>query len=153
MEGGGEVHGGVIQRLAMQRGPEVEYIALGSAVCLEALENILAEVDGERVLAIRGVTVNRTRAPPLLAAAVQRIEQAEVAQHLFEGDLAAQERVVHARACGSRCGRGRIDRSGGRRYAGSGRGDHLLGGNFPFVARGLCVAGRQGDDRLRRSRC
>ena len=43
----------------MQRGPEVEYVALRSAVCLEALVDVLAEVDGERVLAIRGVTAER----------------------------------------------------------------------------------------------
>src|SRR6266853_419390 len=137
----------------MQRGPEVENVALRSTVGLEALEDVLAEVDGERVVAIRGVTVDRTRTTTLLAAAVQLVEQAEVVQHLFEGDLAAQERVVHARACRSRWGRGRIDRSGRGRYAGIGRGDHLLGGNFPFVAHGLFVAGRDGDGRLRRSRC
>jgi hypothetical protein len=105
------------------------------------------------VLAIRGVAVDRTRTTSLLAAAMQLVEQVEMAQHLFEGDLAAQERIVHARACRNCWGRGRIDRSGRGRYAGFGRGDHLLGGNFPFVARGLFVAGRQGDFRLCRSRC
>jgi hypothetical protein len=103
----------------VQRGPEVENVALGSAVCLEALIAVLAEVDGEGVVAIRSMTVDRTRAASLLAAAMQLVEQIEMAEHLFEGDLAAQERVVHARACGSRWGRGRIDRRGCRRYAGN----------------------------------
>src|SRR5258708_5154861 len=139
----------------MQRGPEVENVALRGAVGLEALEDVLAEVDGEGVVAIGGVTVYRTGTTSLLAAAVQLVKQIEVAQHLFEGELAAQRRVFPARPGGNRWGRRRrVARSGRRRYAGIGRGDHLLCGSFPFVARGLFVAGRRsGDVRLRRSRC
>src|SRR5580700_4182927 len=98
MEGGGQVQGGVVQRQAMQRGPEVENIAMHGAVCLEALKDVFAEMGGERVLAVGGVAVYGTRPTSLLAAAVQLLEEAEMAQHLFEGDLAAQEGVVHMRA-------------------------------------------------------
>ena len=80
MEGGGQVQGGVVQRQAVERGPEVENISLRSAVGLEALEDVLAEVDGEGVVAIGGVTVYRTWTTSLLATAVQLVEQIEVAQ-------------------------------------------------------------------------
>src|ERR1700675_5019693 len=75
MEGGGEVQGGVVQRQAVQRRPEVEDVALDGTVGLEALEDVLAEVDGEGVLAISGVTVYGARTTSLLAAAVQLVEQ------------------------------------------------------------------------------
>ena len=56
---------------------------------LEALKDVLAEMDREGVLAIGGMAVDGTRSTSLLAAAVQLLEEAEMAQQLFEGDLTA----------------------------------------------------------------
>ncbi len=72
------------------------------AVGLKALEDALAEVDGQGVVAVGRLGMHRARPTPLLARTVELLEQSQVAQHLFQGDLPAQEGVVHA---GSRCRR------------------------------------------------
>ena len=92
------MQGSLIERQAVQRGPEVQSIPVHGAVGLEALKDVLAEMDREGVLAIGGMAVDGTRSTSLLAAAVQLLEEAEMAQQLFEGDLTAQEGVVHMRS-------------------------------------------------------
>jgi hypothetical protein len=103
MEGGGETQGGVVKRQAMQRGPEVEDVALSSAVGLEALEDVLAEVDGEGVLAIGGVPMDRTGTAALLAAAVQLRERAgKSAEKVSEGAEKVSEGPKRFQRVGSR---------------------------------------------------
>jgi hypothetical protein len=52
MEGSGQVQGGLVERQAVQRGPEVESIPMDGAVGLEAVKDVLAEMDREGVLTI-----------------------------------------------------------------------------------------------------
>ena len=89
------MQGGVVQRQAMDGRPEVQHVALDPAIGVEALEDVLAQMDGEGSLAIRGVAVDGAGTAALLAAAAQLVEQTQMLKHLFHGHLLAQECEVH----------------------------------------------------------
>src|SRR6516164_5341098 len=92
--------------------------------------------------------MEETAAAELRRSAFEGLEQAEVAQHLLQGNLRAQEGKIEAwtrRWCARLSGtlrhsRRRVD--GGRRasYVGGSRGDHFLSWDlFPLVAHGFVV--------------
>src|SRR4051812_27758554 len=80
----------------MHGGPEVQDIAVGSAILVETLIEVFAEVDGEGSLAVRGLAMDGTGASSLLALAAQAVEQGQLAEHLFHGDLLTEESEVDA---------------------------------------------------------
>src|SRR6516165_11793655 len=47
LEGCDQIHGGLTQAQAVQRGPQVDDVALVAARLVEALEDVVAEVDAE----------------------------------------------------------------------------------------------------------
>src|SRR5208282_1970062 len=122
----------------MHRRPQVQDVALRPAVGVEALEDVLTQVSREGWLGVAGLAVDRARTPALQAAAAQAVEHSQLAQDLFHGELLAEEGEVDL---GPRAAWGRLDRGRGRRYGGTGRGDHFLCGHVPFVAHGRFVAG------------
>src|ERR1700685_2937692 len=99
------------------------------------------------------MTMEGAATTSLLASAVKVVELAQVPQDLFHADLLAQEREVHAGPGSRCCRRGWLDGRVHSLYACVSRGDHFLGGNFPFVAHGFIVgAVRLRDRRLGGSR-
>ena len=97
-EAGGEEQGGLVEGEAVDGGPEVEDVAVGGAVGLEALEDIFAEVDRAGRLAggrigCRG-GMEGTGAAALLRAALEEAQDAQVFQDLVQGDLLAEESEV-----------------------------------------------------------
>src|SRR5206468_10810626 len=84
----------------------------------------------------------------------QSLPQAQMTQHLFQGDLLAEEGKIDTwpwssrRGSRRRLGRGHRHVDARRRgvYAGSSRGAHCPGGaSFPLVAHGLVVGGGLSD--------
>lgn len=67
------------------------------AVGVKTLEDILAEMGRESTFAVGGSCMHRAGAAPLLTAAVQLVEQAQMAQYLFESDLLTEKGIVDAR--------------------------------------------------------
>ncbi len=138
------MQGGFVEGQLVQGGPQVQDVALDRAIGLEALADVLAQMNGEGAFAIAGLAMLGTGAAALLTSAAQHFEEAQVAQHLFHGDLLAHEGEIDLLSgrCRGRRGcfaGGSIDRRRNRVYAGISRGDHLLCGNVPFVARGFFV--------------
>ena len=79
MEGPNEVQGGFAQVEALDCGPEVDDVALDAAARLEAVEDVLVELDAERLAcAVRGV--DGTGALALAARAAQRVPEVQVFQ-------------------------------------------------------------------------
>src|SRR5262249_41674590 len=95
LEGPGQVQRGFVQRQAMDRGPEIQHIPFECTIRLEALEDVLAEMDRERSLGGGGLAVYRARATTLPAMATQLREQAQMPKHLLHAHLMAQECEVH----------------------------------------------------------
>src|SRR5262249_21755164 len=89
LEGPGQVQRGFVQRQAMDRSPEIQHIPLERTIRLEALEDVLAEMDRERSLGGGGSAVDRARATTLLAMATQLREQAQMPKHSFHAHLLA----------------------------------------------------------------
>lgn len=114
----GQMTGGFVRGKPVDGTPEIEDVASGCARRMETLENVLAQVNGKRAVFGTLGAVDRTGPAALLAPATQAAEVAQVAQHLFHRDLAAQM--------------GEVDR-GGRRLARNLRldnrwlGDHDVG--------------------------
>jgi hypothetical protein len=135
------MHGGLVQRQVVQGRPQVQDVAVGGAVRVKALEDVLAQVSRKSRLPVVGLAVDRARPAALEATATELVEQPEVAQDLFQGDLLPQEGEVHLGTSGT-VRRQRLDRGRQRRYGSSGRGDHFFGGHVPFVAHGRFIAAR-----------
>ena len=72
------MQGGVVQRPAMDRSPEIQHVPLDRTIRVEALKDVLAQVDGERSLRGRGLTVYRAGTTALLATSAQAREEAQV---------------------------------------------------------------------------
>ena len=70
-EGLGQVQGGVVQRQPMDGRPEIQRVALDSAIRVEAAKRVLAQMDREGPLPVRGVAVHRAGTAALLATAAQ----------------------------------------------------------------------------------
>ena len=94
MEGFCQMEGGFVEGQLMQRRPQVQHVALGAAVGVEALEHVLAEVRREGRLRVLRLTVERARPAALQAAAAQAVASSQVPQDLFHGDLLAEEGEV-----------------------------------------------------------
>ena len=71
LEGLGQVQGGFVQRQAMDRSPEIQHVPLEPTIRVEALKDVLAQMDREGSLRGRGLAVHRARATALLATAAQ----------------------------------------------------------------------------------
>ena len=80
--------------------PQVEDIALGGTVRLEALKNVFAQVDGEGPVGVFGLAVDGTTAATLVSSATQIGEQPKLCQRLLHGDLLAKEGEVDPRSRG-----------------------------------------------------
>ena len=80
---------------------------MDGAIGLEALADVLAEVDGEGPLVVGGLAVDGTDAAALLAGAAQLVEQAEMTEHLLHGDLATNQGEVDLGSGGGVQSRGR----------------------------------------------
>jgi len=94
-------------------GPEVEGVALGAALGVEAAEDALVQVDRERAVPVVGFVVQRAGPAALRPGASQRVEVAEVLQDIGDRHPAADcgevERWVAARRRGGGLrGRGRV---------------------------------------------
>ena len=63
--------------------PEIEHVALDAAIRVQASKRVLAEIDRERPLPVRGVAVQRAGTAALRATATQLIEETEMHEHLF----------------------------------------------------------------------
>ena len=74
-EGLGQVQGGVVQRQPMNGSPEIDRVALHSAILLEASKSILAQVDRKGPFPIRRMAVHRTTPATLETAAAKMMQQ------------------------------------------------------------------------------
>src|SRR4029453_11289948 len=83
MEGVCEMQCSVVQRQAVHGGPQVQDVALGRAISLKALADVLAQVNREGALAIARLTMHGARTTALLTATAQAVEEAEVSQDLL----------------------------------------------------------------------
>src|SRR5688572_8057823 len=110
MESFGQVQCGLVKRQPMDGGPQIEHVALRRARTMEALEDLLVERNGERMMAISGLTMNRARTTPLSATSLQMLQPVQMAEHLLHRDLLAELSIVdpHTRS-GNRRHR-RVDR-------------------------------------------
>jgi hypothetical protein len=91
VEGFREMERGVVERQAVNGGPEVEHVAVGAAVSVEALEDVPAEVGGEGALRVVGLTVDGTTTAALQSAAAQVMVQSQVLEDLRHRDLLSEE--------------------------------------------------------------
>ena len=69
------MQGGLVQRHLVDRRPQVQHVALGTAVGVEALEDVLAQMGREGRLRVAGRGVNRAGTAALLAPAAQRVQE------------------------------------------------------------------------------
>src|SRR5262245_66093688 len=123
----------------MDRSPEIQHISFEGTIRMEALEDVLAELDRERSLGGGGLAVYRARATTLLAMATQLREQAQMPKRLFHAHLFAQECEVHLGTRSAFRRRRTLDRPRRGPYRGGGRGDHFFRGHVPLVPHGLVV--------------
>src|SRR6516164_5460871 len=113
-EGCRQMQRGVVQGQVMKRRPEVQGLAVGAAVGVGALKDVLAQVGREGALGIVGLAVERAWAAALLAPAAQVGEQAQVLEDLGQRHLLTQERKIHlGRAAGGAAGAGLTGGGGG----------------------------------------
>jgi hypothetical protein len=114
-------------------------IKLATERCVEALKNVLAQMDGEGSLRGRGLTMHGAGTTALLATTAQAREQAQMLKHLLYCNMFAQAVEVDVGPRGkSALGRW-LDGRRRRLYGGGSRGDHFFGGQVPFVAHGVLV--------------
>ena len=90
VEGFSQMQGSIIKRQLVDSGPQVEDVAVHATIGLEALTNVLAQVNGESPHALGRLRVHRARTAALLTAATQLLEAIQLAQILFHGDLLPQ---------------------------------------------------------------
>src|SRR6058998_3738200 len=88
-----QVQGGFTERQTMQRRPEVNHVAAGSAVELETVEPVLAQIDAEAAIT-RLRPVQRARATPLRPAAFQCVHVPAVTQHALQRQRARRTRSL-----------------------------------------------------------
>ena len=81
------MQGGLVQWQTLHRRPQVQDVSLGSAVGMEALKDILAQMRREGPLAILGLAVDRAGTAALLTATTEPAEHAQVLEYLLHGDL------------------------------------------------------------------
>ena len=87
----GEVFRGFIKGQAMDSGPKVQDIAVSAARRMEALEHLLAEMDGEGPLAGRTAGgMERTRTATLRARPFEFAQAAQMGQDLLHANLSPQ---------------------------------------------------------------
>jgi hypothetical protein len=80
----------------VQRCPEVNHVAAGTAAQVETVETVLAQIDAQAAIArLRGV--QRARATALGPATFQGVELPVVTQHALQRQLASQVRKVDPR--------------------------------------------------------
>ncbi|MGD0044049.1 MAG: hypothetical protein ABSE84_27200, partial [Isosphaeraceae bacterium] len=84
------MQGRFVQRQTMDRSPEIQHVPLQSTIRVEALKNVLAQMDGEGSLRGRGLTVHGAGTTALLAATAQAREQAQMVKHLLYCNMFAQ---------------------------------------------------------------
>ena len=72
---------------------------------MEALADVLVEVNRKGFPSAARISMYRARTTPLLSVAAQDIEVAQMADHLFHGDLVTQKSKVDLRANLGRFGR------------------------------------------------
>src|SRR6516165_679279 len=77
VEGFGQVQGRLVEWQLVHRRPQIQHVALGAAVGLEALENVLAQVRREGRLGVARLAVDWAGATPLQTAAAQTVEQSQ----------------------------------------------------------------------------
>jgi hypothetical protein len=94
LEGLRELEGGFVERQVVDSGPEIQNVTVGAAVGMKPLENVLAEVGGERALGVGRLTVDWAEAAALLATPAQTAEQSQVFEDLLHGHLLTQEGEV-----------------------------------------------------------
>ena len=86
------------------RSPEIKRVALGLAISMEAVEGVLAQVHRQGMTApvafVEGAATTELR-----RSALERLEQTQVTQHLFQGDLGTQQGKIDVRT--KRCSVGR----------------------------------------------
>jgi len=91
LEGLGQVQGRFVQRQTMDRSPQIQDVPLERTVRVEALKDVLAQMDGEGSLPVRGLTVHGAGTTALLATATQVREQAQMLENLLHGHMFSQE--------------------------------------------------------------
>src|SRR5271157_4342304 len=123
----------------MDRSPEIQHVPLESTIRVEALKNVLAQMDGEGSLRGRGLTVHGAGTTALLAATAQAREQAQMLKHLLYCNMFAQAYEVDLGPRGKSALGHWFDGRRHRLYGGGSRGDHCFGGQVPFVAHGFLV--------------
>src|SRR5262249_7698785 len=75
--------------------PQIKRVSLESAVGVEALEGVLAQIDREGAVRCAGLAVHGAGTTALLAAASQTGQVTQMGKYLFDHDMLAQERVVN----------------------------------------------------------
>jgi hypothetical protein len=141
-EGLGEVLRSLAQRQTVMGGPEIQRVALGLALGVEAAEKALAQVDRERAVAVAGRVVQGTGPTPLKAQALQRIEVAEMPEHPLHRHLATQRGKVQQATFGASPVGGRLGVAEGSVLAAGGLTEFLppLTGRFELaVALAQCT--------------
>ena len=93
------MEGGFVKRQAVDGGPEVQDVALGGTIGLKTLEDVFAQLDRASMFlgghGGRRFAMDRTRSAALLTCPLEQAQDAQVAEHLFHGDLLAQVQEVH----------------------------------------------------------
>ena len=105
LEGLGQVQGGLVQRQAMDRSPQIQHIPLDRTLSVKALKGVLAQMDREGSLWGRGLAVHGAGTTALLAATAQGREVAQMLKHLFHGHVFAHSCEVDLGPRGSALGR------------------------------------------------
>ena len=72
------MEGGFVEGQVMDGGPEIEDVAVGATLRVEALKDIPAQMQRKGSLSDGGWAVEGTASATLLASATQLVEQAEV---------------------------------------------------------------------------
>src|SRR5271166_4644205 len=90
LEGLGQVQGGLVQRQAMDRSPQIQHVPLDRTLSVKALKGVLAQMDREGSLRGRGLAVHGTGTTALLAATAQARVVAQMLKHMFHGHVFAQ---------------------------------------------------------------
>jgi hypothetical protein len=91
----GQVQGRFVQRQTMHRSPQIQDVALDTTIGLEALKDVLAQMDREGSLRVRGPTVHGAGTTALLATATQVREQAPMLENQLHGHMFSQECEGH----------------------------------------------------------
>ena len=105
LEGLGQVQGGLVQRQAMDRSPQIQHIPLDRTLSVKALKGVLAQMDREGSLWGRGLAVHGAGTTALPAATAQGREVAQMLKHLFHGHVFAHACEVDLGPRGSALGR------------------------------------------------